>query len=180
MKDFLVNHFKLWFILAYLFPYVFFAMRYDADCGTALMYPLMALLVGGLSWLAVKLQIIRWAVVGNILTFLSSLTCAMLFRTDRWMWYFKPFSSLGLLVLISLAAGGLQALYWVLNARFLAKKEQEESEDPTTAETTQDATAEAAEAALPEEEPQAEAAEQTPADDVPIPDGVSPAVFDEL
>lgn len=179
MKDFLVNHFKLWFILAYLFPYVFFAMRYDADCGTALMYPLMALLVGGLSWLAVKLQIVRWAIVGNILTFLSSLTCAMLFRTDRWMWYFKPFSFLGLLVLISLAAGGIQALYWVLNARFFSKKEQEESEEPTTDATAEDAPAEAEEAPLPEEA-EVDAAEQTPAEDVPTPDGVSPAVFDEL
>lgn len=179
MKYFLVNHFKLWFILAYLFPYVFFAMRYDADCGTALMYPLMALLVGGLSWLAVKLQIIRWAVAGNILTFLSSFTCALLFRTDRWMWYFKPFSSLALLVLISLAAGGLQALYWVLYARFLAKKEQEQRKELTTDKTAESVHAETEESPLPEEtEP--DTSKQAPSADVPTLGGVSPAVFDEL
>jgi len=89
-------------IAACCVPYAFLCLWGDVTHGTMLLY---------LPCIAMCLLLMRrfWRIspalfAGHTLSFLSSFLCLHLFRTERWSWYFKPFSALDLMAALSLAA----------------------------------------------------------------------------
>ena len=100
---------KTWIIRAlllitYCVPFAFLAVNGDATSGTMLFYGIM---IGGyvlLCWGALKTHNVAVIYIGNALSFASSYAVAKLFGMELMGYYFKPFTSYGLIVAISLVA----------------------------------------------------------------------------
>ncbi len=56
-------------------------------------------------------------IIGNIITFLISYLCISNVVTERWSWYFKPFSSLDMLIFISAILLFVEILLWIFIER---------------------------------------------------------------
>ena len=89
-------------IAACCIPYAYLCLWGDVTHGTMLLYlPCIAaclLLMRGCRRISPAL------LSGHALSFLSSCLCLHLFHTERWRWYFKPFSAFQTLAALSLAA----------------------------------------------------------------------------
>lgn len=110
---------RLGILLASGCPYVFWGMYADAAYRSMAGYlPLLgwaALLV----WLTVRTRDIPVLLAGNLVSFLSSYWFTAHCQLEKWSWYFKPFTVLGFLKVVSVAlllAQGI--LLWL----FLVKK----------------------------------------------------------
>lgn len=100
----------------YCVPMAFLAMCADAECGAAWAYAAMVAWLGGLCFGCIKTENRALAVVGNVLHFAASYVMVLLLQTERWSWYFKPFTAEGLVLAICVAAFVWQ-LIWVLRGR---------------------------------------------------------------
>ena len=82
---------------AYLFlcaiPYPFRAMWEDAAYGSCYLYGVMLLAHSLLCRTAIGKKAFRPLLLGNAVSLLLSLLCIQLFQTEKWLWYFKPFSA---------------------------------------------------------------------------------------
>lgn len=83
---------RIMLIFGYIIPFVFLAMNEDVISGTLWFYLVMITGFGALSYLSAKSNNLWIVIVGNILSFLSSLIFTYLFKTEKWGWYFKPFT----------------------------------------------------------------------------------------
>lgn len=78
-------------ISGYCIPFVFLAMNEDVTSGTLWFYLIM---IAGLSTLcfgSIKSKNSWLVVFGNTLSFVSTCVFGLLFRTEKWKYYFKPF-----------------------------------------------------------------------------------------
>ena len=100
----------------YCVPMAFLAMYADIECDAAWAYALMVVWLGALCFGCIKTGNRVLAVMGNVLHFAISFAMVFLLQTERWSWYFKPFSATGLVSAICLAAFVWQ-LIWVLRSR---------------------------------------------------------------
>ena len=85
---------KALLFLAYALPYPFLAMWEDATFGTAWCYGLSILLLILLCRISIKRKLTKTMLAGNALSLLLSLLLVSLFRTEKWLWYFTPFTPL--------------------------------------------------------------------------------------
>lgn len=88
-------------LIGYCIPFAFLSMYGDATYGTMLLY---ALMIAGLSILCsgvIKSKQFAVVIFGNMLSFIISYIFVQEFYTDKWGWYFKPFTANGLLIVIS-------------------------------------------------------------------------------
>lgn len=90
-------------LLCYCVPFVFLAMHFDAAYRTMWFYVVMIAAFALLLWVSVKSKQRAMVLVGNAVSFLSSYICMLQYQTERWGWYFKPFTGRGLLIALSVA-----------------------------------------------------------------------------
>ena len=95
---------KILMLIAYCVPFAFLAVNGDATSGTMLFYGIMVagfvLLLCG----ALKTNNIAILSLGNLLSFASSYAVAKLTGLEPMGHYFKPFTSYGLIIAISVVA----------------------------------------------------------------------------
>jgi len=91
-------------------------MNGDATTGTLLFYVFMLLAFGILCFLSKKTNNIIVLLTGNALSTLSSHLFILHYQTEKWGWYFKPFTPDMLLIVISVVALSLQ-LFFIHNLR---------------------------------------------------------------
>ncbi len=85
-------------LIGYCISFAFLSMYGDATHGTMLLY---ALMIAGLSifcFSVIKSKQFVVVIFGNMLSFIISYICVQEFYTDKWGWYFKPFTANGLLI----------------------------------------------------------------------------------
>ena len=83
-------------------PYAFLCLYGDVTYDTLLQY---LIIVPAVLWLIRTSDAALPRILsGHALSFLASCLCLHLFHTERWRWYFKPFSAFQTLAALSLAA----------------------------------------------------------------------------
>lgn len=102
-------------LIGYCIPFAFLSMYGDVTYDTMLLYGLM---IAGLSLLCfsvIKSKQFIVVILGNILSFITSFICIQQFytniNTDKWSWYFKPFTATAMLVIISILALLIQLVF---------------------------------------------------------------------
>ena len=94
---------KFLMLMAYCIPYGYLAINGDATSGTMIFYGFMIIGFGILCRTAIITHNIIILIIGNILSFVSSYFLILRkLPSEEWRWYFKPFTSVGLLVLITI------------------------------------------------------------------------------
>lgn len=95
-------------LIGYGIPFAFLSMYGDVTYDTTLLYGLMIVGFSFLFFSAIKSKQFIAAILGNILSFITSFICVQQFytgiNTDKWSWYFKPFTATAMLVIISVLA----------------------------------------------------------------------------
>ena len=102
---------RILLLIGYSVPFVFLAMFGDVTYETMWLY---LLLVVGFSLLcigAIKTKQYAVVAVGNIISIASSYLCIQQFHTEKWNWYFKPFTDNMLMIIISVVIVLLQAIF---------------------------------------------------------------------
>ena len=83
---------KVFMLLAYSIPYVFCTMREDVIYGTTWFYLIMIAAFGLLCYGCIRTKSMWVVFLGNVISLLSSYIFTILFKTEKWGWYFKPFT----------------------------------------------------------------------------------------
>ena len=105
------------YLLLCAIPYPFLAMWEDAAYGSGYLYGVM-LLAHLFLWRAAKRKSLgRLLLLGNCLSLLPTLLCIHFFQTEKWLWYFKPFSAPQLALFLTAAL-----TLWELAALYLSRK----------------------------------------------------------
>lgn len=99
---------KVLLLLGYCIPFVFLAMNEDALFGTLWFYLIMIIGFSTLCYISAKTKNLWIVFVGNILSFVSSLIFTWNFQTEKWGYYFKPFSGNQLIVFETIIAAVIQ------------------------------------------------------------------------
>ncbi len=113
---------RILLILGYCIPFVFLAMNEDATSGTLWFYLVMIIGFGALCYVSAKSKNTWIVVVGNILSFASSCIFTYYFRTEKWGWYFKPFTPYQSIIFETIFAFVIQSII----AIYLIKKHKED------------------------------------------------------
>lgn len=108
MKNWII---RLIILIIYSVPYAYMAMNGDATSGTMLFYGIMFLFLGLLCFFSIKTNNFYVIIIGNILSYFSSYIFIIKNQTDKWDWYFKPFTSNTLLIIISAAVFLIQLAF---------------------------------------------------------------------
>ena len=109
--------FSALYLLLCAIPYPFLAMWEDATYGSCWLYGVMLLTHIFLWRIAKRKGLGRLLFLGNSLSLLPSLLCIHLFQTEKWLWYFKPFSAVQLAVFLTTAL-----TLWELAALHLSRR----------------------------------------------------------
>ena len=96
--------------IGYCIPFVFLSMWEDARFGTLWFYFVMIACLCVLCCSVARSKSTYMIFVGNLLSFISSNVFFKLFQTEKWQYYFKPFSGYGLIVFESIVVFVLQML----------------------------------------------------------------------
>lgn len=102
---------KVLLLLGYCIPFVFLAMNEDAATGTLWFSLIMVAGFSTLCFVSIKHKKTWIVVVGNILSFVSSCIFAWLFQTEKWAYYFKPFSPNQLIIFETAIAFLIQIIF---------------------------------------------------------------------
>lgn len=97
-------------LLGYSIPYVFLAMYGGVVGRTMGLYVPLIVCLTLLCLLAIKTHNVLTLLVGNVCSFISSYMFMIHYQTEKWVWYSKPFSSSGLLIMISIIAFSAQII----------------------------------------------------------------------
>lgn len=103
--------------IGFCMPYVFLAMWCDLEFGSMLFYGIMIVVLIFLTRISFKLNNFSIQLVGNILSFISSYFFISLQEGERWGWYFKPLSAMGLLKVVTLIIVISQGMSWIVYRR---------------------------------------------------------------
>ena len=93
---------KFLMLMAYCIPYGYLAINGDATSGTMIFYGFMIIGFGILCGTAIRTHNTIILIAGNILSFISSYLFTLRNLPEEWGRYFKPFTPVGLLVLITI------------------------------------------------------------------------------
>ena len=98
-------------LLFYAFPFVFLAMYGDYALGTMAFYLPLTVAWSVLCFYSVRRGQPWVALLGNLVSFLSSRAFLLAIQGERWETYFKPFTPMGFLLAVSLLALGAQVVW---------------------------------------------------------------------
>ena len=118
---------RVFLILGYCIPFIFLAMNEDATVGTLWFYLFMIIGFGALCYGSMKIRSHWVVVVGNVLSLASTCVCAMLFQTEKWGWYFKPFTPYQSIVFETVFAFAIQIIVVICSLRKQKRKEVHKS-----------------------------------------------------
>jgi len=88
-------------LVAYSLPYPFLAMWEDAAFGSLWCYGITILSLVLLGRFSIHRKLYKVMFAGNALSLLLSLLCTHFFQTEKWLWYFTPFSPFQMPVFLS-------------------------------------------------------------------------------
>lgn len=103
---------SLLIVMAYCVPYVFLGMYGDITFFAMWPYGLMALAMAGLGWYCGKTKRIPVALLGNLLSLLTSCLLTQAFAGDDWNHFFKAFPATIRTVQFSGILLAVQAIPW--------------------------------------------------------------------
>lgn len=109
--------YRIMLFLAYCIPYAYLAVWGDGVHGTMLFYGIMIIGLSLLCWSTVKTNDLPLLAAGNIATFTISWAAARFTDLAPMGEYFKPFTSLKLILTLSLITYGLQFLIFTIFTR---------------------------------------------------------------
>ena len=95
---------KALLLITYCVPFAFLSVNGDAILGTMIFYGIMIASFSLLCWKAIKTNNVPVLYLGNVLSFVSSYIFAKLSGLEPLGHYFKPFTSYGLIVVISIVS----------------------------------------------------------------------------
>ena len=95
---------RILLLFAYCVPFAFLSVNGDATYGTMLFYGVMIVGFALLCWGAIKTNNALILYIGNAISFVSSYGVAKLSGLEPMGDYFKPFTSYGLIIAISVVA----------------------------------------------------------------------------
>ena len=101
---------RLLLLIAYCVPFAFLSVNGDATSGTLLFYGVMIVGFALLCWGAIKTNNVAILYIGNVISFASSYGIAKLSGLEPMGHYFKPFTSYGLIIAISIVAIVIQTV----------------------------------------------------------------------
>ena len=111
-------------LLIYCIPYVFFGMLGDFAVHSILPYLLMIAAMVGLLCYCMKTDRMIFAVLGNLLSLLSSGIFTRVFATEKWTFYFKAYSPVVRTLWFSTIVIVLQwVIWWLVRAYEKEKKD---------------------------------------------------------
>ena len=99
-------------LLIYAIPYVFFGMLGDVVWHTLLLYVLMVAALVGLLVYCMKTNRLPIAMIGNLLSVLTSCLLCQYFATEQWNHYFMFFPAIGRALQFSGIMLVVQAVIW--------------------------------------------------------------------
>lgn len=108
---------KILLLIAYFVPFAFLSVNGDATSGTMLFYGVMIVGFALLCWGAIKTNNVAILYIGNVISFASSYGVAKLSGLEPMGHYFKPFTSYGLIIAISVVAIVIQTVIVLICAR---------------------------------------------------------------
>lgn len=101
---------RILLLIAYCVPFAFLSVNGDATSGTMLFYGVMIAGFALLCWGAIKTNNVAILYIGNVISFASSYGVAKLSGLEPMGHYFKPFTSYGLIIAISIVAIVIQTV----------------------------------------------------------------------
>ena len=101
---------RILLLIAYCVPFAFLSVNGDATSGTMLFYGVMIACFVLLCWGAIKTNNVAILYIGNVISFASSYGVAKLSGLEPMGHYFKPFTSCGLIIAISIVAIVIQTV----------------------------------------------------------------------
>lgn len=109
-------------LIGYCVPFSFLAMYGDVTFGSMWLYVLLVLGYGLLCWLSIRFRSLSTLLLGNVISGGISAGCVAAFQTEKWSWYFKPFTPMTMVILISVVAFVVQLTIWLaINRKQLPK-----------------------------------------------------------
>lgn len=108
---------RILLLIAYCVPFAFLSVNGDATSGTMLFYGVMIVGFALLCWGAIKTNNVAILYIGNVISFASSYGIAKLSGIEPMGHYFKPFTSYGLIIAISIVAIIIQTIIVLICAR---------------------------------------------------------------
>ena len=108
---------RILLLIAYCVPFAFLSVNGDATSGTMLFYGVMIVGFAFLCWGAIKTNNVAIIYIGNMISFASSYGVAKLSWLEPMGHYFKPFTSYGLIIAISIVATLIQTIIVLIYAR---------------------------------------------------------------
>ena len=101
---------RILLLIAYCVPFAFLSVNGDATSGTMLFYGVMIAGFSLLCWGTIKTDNVPIIYIGNAVSFASSYGVAKLSGLEPMGHYFKPFTSYGLIIAISVVAIIIQTI----------------------------------------------------------------------
>ena len=101
-------------LVGYCIPFSFLAMFCDVTFDSMWLYALMIIGYGFLCWFSIRYRSLPTLLLGNALSCGVSVVCVKLFQTEEWAWYFKPFTAMNMVIVISVAAFIIQLIIWLV------------------------------------------------------------------
>lgn len=108
---------RILLLIAYCVPFAFLSVNGDATSGTMLFYGVMIAGFALLCWGAIKTSNTAILYIGNVISFASSYGVVKLSGLEPMGHYFKPFTSYGLIIAISVVAIIIQTIIILICAR---------------------------------------------------------------
>ena len=108
---------RILLLIAYCVPFAFLSVNGDATSGTMLFYGIMIAGFALLCWEAIRTNNVPILYIGNAVSFASSYGVAKLSGLEPMGHYFKPFTSYGLIIAISVVAIVIQTVIVLICAR---------------------------------------------------------------
>ena len=94
---------RLLLLVVFSFPYVYFSMYQDLINSSMIGYGLMIATLIFLIFICKKTHNLPVGALGNIISFIASYLLISCSTGEKWSYYFKPFTSVGLLIFVSIA-----------------------------------------------------------------------------
>ncbi|MBU3101289.1 MULTISPECIES: hypothetical protein [Clostridium] len=101
---------RLLLLVLFSFPYVYFSMYQDLINSSMIGYGLMIVVLIFLIFICKKTHNLPVGALGNIISFIASYLMVIYSTDEKWSYYFKPFTSVGLLIFVSIAIIILQVV----------------------------------------------------------------------
>ena len=108
---------RILLLIAYCVPFAFLSVNGDATSGTMLFYGIMIAGFALLCWEAIRTKNVPILYIGNVISFAFSYAVAKLSGLEPMEHYFKPFTSYGLIIAISVVAIIIQTVIVLICAR---------------------------------------------------------------